>query len=208
MRSYVHVFTFPLHIDSQREENAMEILKSRYTITELSKKLEITDHALRYYEKEFNIIVPKDERGRRYYTTELANTMYQIKSMRSQGLEIKAIKKIFESEDPLDEPPPVVLDDGSMSLITFDKPDITNDIKHFFDEFRIQLTASVSTEVCSAKDHLSKEINRSKLELGACVENSVRKLESKMEKHFSEVDRSLGKWREKNKRGFFKNLFK
>ena len=29
----------------------MEVLKERYSITELSKELNITDHALRYYEK-------------------------------------------------------------------------------------------------------------------------------------------------------------
>jgi DNA-binding transcriptional MerR regulator len=46
--------------------SSVEILRDRYTITELSQSLKITDHALRYYEKEFNIKIPKDERGRRY----------------------------------------------------------------------------------------------------------------------------------------------
>lgn len=186
----------------------MEILKDRYTITELSKRLSITDHALRYYEKEFNIQVPKDERGRRYYTPELANLMYQIKNMRSEGLEIKAIKKILQSENIVTEPPPVVLDDGSMSLIPAIPSNNAMDIKQFFDEFKEQLTENISAEVNCAKEHLSKEINRTKLEIGACVENSVRKLESKMEKHFMEVDRRLGDWREKNNKFFFKRFLK
>jgi len=61
-------------------------------------------------------------------------------------------------------------------------------------------------EVTTARDHLSKEIQRSKLELGACVENSVRKLEARMEKHFTEVDKSLGTWRERNKKNGVKRI--
>lgn len=76
----------------------MEILKDRYTITELSERLGITDHALRYYEKEFNMNIPKDSRGRRYYTPEYANVMFQIKTMRDDGLEIKAIKKYLSAK--------------------------------------------------------------------------------------------------------------
>lgn len=191
----------------------MEILKDRYTITELSKRLNVTDHALRYYEKEFNINVPKDERGRRYYTPELANLMYQIKAMRNEGLEIKAIKKILQSENAIPEPPPVVLDDGSVPLATPNRsressPNIA-EFREFFNEFREQLASSISEEVVSAREEITKEINRSKLELGACVENSVRKLESKMEKRFEEVDRLIGAWREKNKKqSIFKRFLK
>ncbi|HPP36165.1 MAG TPA: MerR family transcriptional regulator, partial [Clostridiales bacterium] len=49
----------------------MEVLKERYSITELSEMLQLSDHTLRFYEKECELEVPKDERGRRYYTTEL-----------------------------------------------------------------------------------------------------------------------------------------
>ena len=85
----------------------MEVLKDRYSITELSKCLKVTDHALRYYEREFNMTVPKDRRGRRYYTPELANIMYKIKAMRDEGLEIKAIKR-FLSPRILSATSPVV----------------------------------------------------------------------------------------------------
>ncbi|RCX16815.1 MerR-like DNA binding protein [Anaerobacterium chartisolvens] len=185
----------------------MEILKDRYTITELSERLEITDHALRYYEKEFNLKVPKDERGRRYYTPEYANIMYQIKKMRSEGLEIKAIKKVLQAEIAV-ESPPVVLNEDSFSVVPFNQSDNSKDIREFFEEFKEQLTSGMASELSSTRDHITTEISKTKLELGACVENSMRRLENKMEKHFSEVDRCIGNWREKNKRGFFKRLFK
>ena len=184
----------------------MEILKDRYTITELSKRLNVTDHTLRYYEKEFCLQVPKDSRGRRYYTPELANIMYQIKSMRNEGLEIKAIRRILQSENVITEPPPVVVENDSLSLTTMPANSNSIEIRQFFDEFKEQLISNVSNEVNSAKDYLAKEINKSKLELGACVENSVRKLETKMEKHFEDVDRAIENWRKKNSKGIIKRF--
>jgi len=194
----------------------MEILKDRYTITELSQRLNTTDHTLRYYEKEFNINVPKDSRGRRYYTPELANLMFKIKQMRSEGLQIKAIRKILISNNLITEPPPVVVPEETTdtSLAVIDSIDKNSNVKVFFDELKTDITTSVtesvtknvSQEINTVKEEVFHELLKTKLELGACVENSIRKLETKMEKHFSDVDRSLTTWREKNKKGFFKRL--
>jgi len=184
----------------------VEILKDRYTITELSERLGITDHALRYYEKEFNLNIPKDSRGRRYYTPEYANIMFKIKTMRDDGLEIKAIRKILESENIISEPPPVVTNNGFNSLTPVRSEEAILEIKNFFNEFGEQLTRNFSTELNSAKDQIKNEINKTKLELGACMDNNLRKIESKLDKHFENIDRSIGMWREKNKRSFFSRL--
>lgn len=109
----------------------MEVLKDRYTITELSQSLSITDHALRYYEKEFNMHVPKDKRGRRYYTPDLANIMYQIKNMRDEGLEIKAIKKILKPEiELIAQQSEEIKDTNSIALI--DEKNNSLEIQKFF----------------------------------------------------------------------------
>jgi len=181
----------------------MDILKSKYSITELSEALNITDHTLRFYEKEFSLNIPKDARGRRFYTTEYANLMYQIKGMRDQGLELKAIRKILEDENIIgaqvkgieinDSQLPAVINPNSNKLSTSEFSlimDALNNIKE-------QLLNSVSTEIFSSREHLSKEIYKSKLELGACIENSSRKLELKLDRHFQEVDRSISNWRER-----------
>ncbi len=195
----------------------MQILKDKYNITELSSELELTDHTLRYYEKEFSLPVPRDDRGRRYYTTELANTLYQIKAMRKDGLQIKAIKKILQSESIISDPPPVVFEDQSDSMsLTVSGRNINtipyqNDINHFVEEFKSQINESVCREVQSVMNHFSEEIRKSKLELGACIENNMRKMESKMDEHFKEVDRSISDWRRKRKRNPIRkvlNIFK
>lgn len=184
----------------------MEILKDKYSITELSERLGITDHALRYYEKEFNLNIPKDSRGRRFYTPEFANIMFKIKTMRDDGLEIKAIRKILESENVISEPPPVVTNNVFNTLTPLHPDDTMLDIRNFFNEFGEQLTKNFSSEITSAKDQIKNEISKTKLELGACMDNSIRKIESKLDKHFENIDRSLGMWREKNKKSFFSRL--
>lgn len=184
----------------------MEILKEKYSITELSGILQLTDHALRYYEKEFGLNVPKDGRGRRYYTTDLANIMYQIKTMRHEGLEIKAIRNILQSDNIIKEPPPVVSNENIQDMVPAPQYGGIKEIQAFFSEFREQLSSELSNEISTSRDLISKEIIKSKLELGACVENGMRRLEAKMERHFLEVDKSLGLWREKNKKGIFKKL--
>lgn len=192
----------------------MEILKERYSITELSEMLGITDHALRYYEKEFGLVVPKNERGRRYYTTQLANTMYQIKKMRDEGLEIKAIKKILASENAVCEPPPVVTDTDIVAVVSTGSPNVRHnndaliELKHLLENIAENINNSLSTEINSTKEQISQEIYKSKLELGACVENSIRKLESKMEKHFEKVDESISRWRSKNRSSTVKRIVK
>lgn len=181
----------------------MDILKDKYSITELSESLNITDHALRFYEKEFGLNIPKDSRGRRFYTTDYANIMYQIKTMREQGLELKAIRKIFEDENIISEQVriasgneenlPAVAIPRSNQLSTSELSVIIETLNNI----KEQLFNSISTEILTTRDHLSKEIYKSKLELGACVENSSRKLELKLDKHFQEVDRSITNWRER-----------
>lgn len=183
----------------------MEVLKERYSITELSEMLQLTDHALRFYERELELSVPKDERGRRYYTTDLANVMYKIKVMRSEGLEIKAIKKILQDDCVFSTPS--IIPDENTSTLTVSGNKEYEVMQLILNDFGKKLTKELSYEIDTAKEHLSKEITKSKLELGACVENSVRRLETKMEKHYEEVDLALGKWRNKNKKSFFKKFF-
>ena len=167
----------------------MEILKNKYTITELSKHLNVTDHTLRYYEREFGISVPKDSRGRRFYSSELANLMYQIKNMRDEGLEIKAIRKILANENIIPEPPPVVIEnDNTTTSVAPRLAKKPEDLQEFFSQFKNELTMSIIGEISDVKDKIIREIHQSKLELGACVENSARKVESKLDEHFKDVD--------------------
>jgi len=183
----------------------MDVLKERYSITELSQYLNVTDHTLRFYEKEFQIKVPKDERGRRYYNTDLANIMYQIKTMRDEGLEIKAIRKILQRDNVINTPE-IITSEVSLTVPYKINEAAFAEFKSIFLALKDEISCTVSNEFSLTKEHISKELNKNKLELGACIENNMRKLETKMDKHFQDVDDCLTKWRKKNQSGIFKKL--
>ena len=139
----------------------MEILKERYSITELAEMLQLTDHALRFYEKECELSIPKDERGRRYYTTDLANIMYKIKVMRSEGLEIKAIKKILQDDNVFGQPE-VVRESSGTSVIPAAGKEYEA-MQVIFSELGKQLTREISYELDNTREHLLREISKASL---------------------------------------------
>lgn len=116
-----------------------------------------------------------------------------------------------QSEDLIKEPPSVVSEENQMFQYTSDvkSENLQNnieDMRLFFEEFREQLTSGISIEISSATDNISHEIMKSKLELGACVENGMRKLESKLDKHFENVDKDIGAWRDRNRKNIFRKM--
>ncbi len=182
----------------------MEILKEKCSITDLSRKLGVADHTLRYYEREFNLNIPRDSRGRRYYTENGINIMHQIKNMRDEGLSIKEIKKSFNSGYITDDLLPVVADSQESRLIEAEQ---SIDFSKLVDDFKNYLTINIKDEITASKEQILKEMLKTKLELGACMENNSRKVEMRLEKHFNDVDNAIGIWRKKKKSSLLKRIF-
>jgi DNA-binding transcriptional MerR regulator len=71
----------------------------RYTIQELSQKLNIPKPTLRYWEKELcGIIVPhRTQGGQRRYTIEDLQVISEINQLRKDGISIADIKNAFDN---------------------------------------------------------------------------------------------------------------
>jgi len=81
------------------------------TISELSKKIGLinsnknksSNYILRYWEKEFKQIKPKKINKRRYYSTDQVTIIKFIKVLlKDNGMTIKGVKKILNSNKKLD----------------------------------------------------------------------------------------------------------
>ncbi|NMA82403.1 MAG: MerR family transcriptional regulator [Epulopiscium sp.] len=68
----------------------MDILQ--YTISEAAQYLEIEAHVLRYWEEELDLEIPRNEWGHRYYTEVELDLFEEIKVLKDQGLQLRAIK--------------------------------------------------------------------------------------------------------------------
>lgn len=67
-----------------------------YYISDASKKVQVESHVLRYWEDELKLPVKRNEMGHRYYTAQDIKTFQEIKQLKEQGLQLKAIRLLLE----------------------------------------------------------------------------------------------------------------
>ena len=83
----------------------MSEISSYYTISNVSKKLKIPPHVLRFWEKKFNFVKPKkSETGRRYYSNQDLVNLEIIKDLlHEKGYTISGAIKYMKNNNGLDD---------------------------------------------------------------------------------------------------------
>lgn len=71
--------------------------KVRYMISDASSLIQVESHVLRYWEEELELDVPRNEMGHRYYTEENIRQFEQIKKLKEEGYQLKAIKMLVHN---------------------------------------------------------------------------------------------------------------
>ena len=74
-------------------------LDYEYTISEVAEITGYAPHVLRYYEKEFEIDIPRNNSNHRYYTYKEVELIQYIKSLQDKGFGNKQIKIIISSPE-------------------------------------------------------------------------------------------------------------
>lgn len=69
--------------------------KTIYYISEAAKKVQVENHVLRYWEEELQLPIKRNEMGHRYYTEQDVKQLQEIKLLKEQGLQLKAIKTVL-----------------------------------------------------------------------------------------------------------------
>lgn len=69
--------------------------EKRYIISDASKQVDVEAHVLRYWEEELMLDIPRNEMGHRYYTEEIIKLLKNIKVLKDQGFQLKAIKMVL-----------------------------------------------------------------------------------------------------------------
>ena len=70
-------------------------MEKRYSISDAAKQLEVEPHALRYWEVELGLHIERNAQGHRFYTPEDVTLLQQIKGLKEQGFQLKAIKIVL-----------------------------------------------------------------------------------------------------------------
>lgn len=67
-------------------------------ISEAAKQVQVETHVLRYWEEELQLPIKRNNMGHRYYTMEDVKQFREIKLLKEQGLQLKAIRTILQRE--------------------------------------------------------------------------------------------------------------
>ena len=87
--------------------------KSFYYISEAAKKVQVENHVLRYWEEELQLPIKRNEMGHRYYTDQDVKQLQEIKLLKEQGLQLKAIRMILFKTTENQMSDSVTVNDGS-----------------------------------------------------------------------------------------------
>ncbi|MBC8589238.1 MerR family transcriptional regulator [Paratissierella segnis] len=189
-----------------------------YTISEVSELTGYAPHVLRYYEKEFEIEVPRTDSNHRYYTYKEIELIQYIKMLQEKGFSNKQIKLIISS-------PELVIsgqNNNSLSVVDnslaeIDSSAIALEISKSLEEvFFTKLndiisqsnkdSISIIEELRDEIIELKQEINSKERDVLIC-ENAKLKMNLK-EKTYEVIElREKIRRYEENQVGFFKRLF-
>lgn len=215
-------------------EGGVSLINSsmEYTISEAAEIIGYAPHVLRFYEKEFNIDIPRKDSNHRYYTYKEIELMEYIKNLKDKGFGNKQINLIINS------PETVLNNNGSNDS---DIKDLTihdanehskrrNDFREIVDieEVTFQISEKISQNFFEKLSAYFAKENKDTSELIESLKDEI--IELKNEIHSKERDilvsenarlkmkvkektyeniklkEELGRLKE-NQKGFFKKIF-
>lgn len=72
------------------------MVKDYYLISDAAKLVNVESHVLRYWEEELKLPIKRNELGHRYYTKKDVERFREIKELKEQGLQLKAIRMFLK----------------------------------------------------------------------------------------------------------------
>jgi DNA-binding transcriptional MerR regulator len=186
-----------------------------YTISEVAKLTSYPPHVLRYYEKEFELEIPRNEVNHRYYTYHEIELFQYIKSLQDKGFSNKQIKLIIKSPELLigsneETALTTIVPKENINSLELAKEISLNLKENFFDylveildnsnEYNAQVIEELKKEVIELKN----EINSKERDVLIC-ENAKLKMKIK-EKSYEVVELKEKIKRMENNKGLFQKI--
>ena len=77
----------------------MKQAEKTYLISDAAKRVQVESHALRYWEEELKLPIKRNEMGHRYYTEDDIRRFQEVRDLKEQGLQLKAIRNVLMREE-------------------------------------------------------------------------------------------------------------
>lgn len=153
--------------------------KEFLTVKDVAEILDTEPYVLRFYEKELNLDIQRNEKGHRVYTLEDVELFRKVQDMREQGLQLKAIEGIVH--DSNEEVKETYEQLSSISLVPTQhkkghvaEVDITNPEDEKVKQFQEMMLGVIKQAIVETSYNTKEEIKREVTEeVTQQVENAV-----------------------------------
>ena len=197
-------------------------------ISEAAKRVQVETHVLRYWEDELQLPIKRNEMGHRYYTVEDVEQFKEIKLLKEQGLQLKAIRTILrkDGQDTEADPamPAVPAEDKAMEYMigrkqkyivrlseNADREEKAGRLQYLLQHMMVETVKAANKELCEEiKESILKELDYQ----FRVREEKEEEHWKKEEEHYRQVDEMLRQRyrikerQHKNKKEKKNNLFK
>ena len=77
----------------------MKQAEKTYLISDAAKRVQVESHVLRYWEEELKLPIKRNEMGHRYYTEDDIRRFQEVRDLKEQVLQLKAIRNVLMREE-------------------------------------------------------------------------------------------------------------
>ena len=174
----------------------------RYMISDAANLLHVESHVLRYWEEELELEVPRNEMGHRYYTEENIRQFEQIRKLKEEGYQLKAIKMLVHNKntDAAEKGEVVPKKHKVPQPHGTPTPSLENGMSKL-EQFQILMTRIVREAIAENNHELGKEIGT---QVGEKVIKEInylmREQEEQEEERYRKLDEAIRSRQRRNRR--------
>lgn len=167
-------------------------MEQHLIISDIAARTGIEAHVLRYWEKELNLDIPRNELGHRYYLESHVDMFLKIQELKQAGYQLKAIKNAIDTNEaavavnvpPIIAPKACEADNSSEKLDQFAlilKGILSSVIEEREEETFEKLVEGVSCKVIKQMDYLFRMQEELENERFKRLDESIRDCQKKTE---------------------------
>lgn len=170
-------------------------------ISEAAKQVQVETHVLRYWEEELHLPIKRNDMGHRYYTMEDVAQFKEIKVLKEQGLQLKAIRTILQKEEQENMTSDKSKEDAAMDYLIGKKQkyivslsgeesreEKASRLQYLLQHMMVEAVKNANRELCTEiKESILKELDYQ----FRAREEKEEEHWKKEEEHFRKVDEML-----------------
>ena len=180
--------------------------KNYYSFKEACELTGYSASAIRYYEQQFSLNIPRDNNSRRIFTEKEVDILFFIKDLQGKGYSNSQIKKIIKNEEVRDQ----IMDNKAVMEEIIQSEDVKEEIAATIGAIEPKYVKGLEEKLCEIKEslyELNETVNSKERDL-MISENMKLKMENKQKAYEIIQLKEKLNYESKKKSGFFARLFR